>query len=233
MLNGWFDHIVAWVGTHPLAAGLVIFAIAFCDAVVVLGAIVPALPLLFAIGVLIGLGEISGPYAVACAALGAFVGDGISFWIGRRWGPRLRSVWPFTRYPQLLDRGETMFRRNGIKGILIARYVGPIRPFVPAVAGMLRMPLKRYLPASAFAAASWALLFLIPGLAARRGLRRGRRGRQPARAGARRAGDRAGADVGAWCCTPIAGSCATPIRCWRARCAGPARIRTWAATPRR
>ena len=163
MLNGWFDHIVAWVGTHPLAAGLVIFAIAFCDALVVLGAIVPALPLLFAIGVLIGLGEISGPYAAACAAIGAFVGDGISFWIGRRWGPRLRSVWPFTRYPQLLDRGETMFRRNGIKGILIARYVGPIRPFVPAVAGMLRMPLKRYLPASVFAAASWALLFLIPG----------------------------------------------------------------------
>ncbi len=163
MLNQWFEQIVAWVGAHPVAAGLVIFAIALCDALIVLGAIVPALPLLFAIGVLIGLGEISGPYAVACAALGALVGDGLSFWIGRRWGPRLRGVWPFVRYPQLLDRGETMFRRNGIKSILIARYVGPIRPFVPAVAGMLRMPLKRYLPASVFAALTWALLFLIPG----------------------------------------------------------------------
>jgi membrane protein DedA with SNARE-associated domain len=163
MPNGWFEQLVAWIGAHPYAAGAVIFAIAFCDAVVVLGAIVPALPLLFAIGVLIGLGEISGPYAVACAALGAFVGDGLSFWIGHRWGPRLRAAWPFSRYPQLLGRGEAVFRRNALKGIVVARYVGPIRPFVPAVAGMARMPLRRYVPASAFAAVSWALLFLVPG----------------------------------------------------------------------
>ncbi|MFC3716667.1 VTT domain-containing protein [Luteimonas soli] len=163
MTNGWFDQLVAWIGAHPIAAGLVIFAIAFCDAVIVVGAIVPALPLLFAIGVLIGLGELYGPYAVACAALGAFVGDGLSFWIGRRWGSQLRGVWPFARYPQLLDRSEAVFRRNALKGILIARYIGPIRPFVPAVAGMARMPIKRYLPASALAAVTWALLFLIPG----------------------------------------------------------------------
>lgn len=162
-MSAWFDHIVAWIGAHPVAAGWVIFAIAFCDAAVLVGAVVPALPLMFAIGVLIGLGELSGPYAVICAALGAFAGDAISFWIGHRWGPRLRVAWPFNRYPQLLDRGETLFRRNAIKGILIARYVGPVRPFVPAIAGMSRMPLRRYVPVSLFAAASWAVLFLLPG----------------------------------------------------------------------
>lgn len=163
MNSSWFDSLLAWIGAHPVAAGAVIFAIAFCDAVIVLGAIVPALPLLFAVGVLIGLGEISGPYALVCAALGALAGDGISFWVGHRWGPRLRAHWPFSKYPQLLDRGEVLFRRNAIKSILIARYVGPIRPFVPAVAGMLRMPLKRYAPASLLAAISWAALFLLPG----------------------------------------------------------------------
>src|SRR3546814_684426 len=63
----------------------------------------------------------------------------------------------------LLDRSEAVFRRNALKGIVIARYIGPIRPFVPAVAGMARMPIKRYLPASALAAVTWALLFLVPG----------------------------------------------------------------------
>src|SRR5690606_9750931 len=117
---------------------MAIFTIAFCDAVIVLGAVVPALPLLFAIGVLIGLGEISGPYAVLCAALGALAGDGLSYWVGHRWGPGLRSVWPFRKYPQLLERGELLFRRNAVKSIFIARYVGPVRPFVPAIAGMAR-----------------------------------------------------------------------------------------------
>ena len=163
MLPEFFENTVAWIGDHPLAAGLVIFLIAFADAVILLGAVVPALPLLFAIGVLIGLGEISGPYAVACAALGAFAGDGISYWVGRRWGGRLRQIWPFHRYPQLLDRGEVLFRRNELKSILIARYVGAVRPFVPAIAGIARMPLRRYLPVSLAASISWAALFLAPG----------------------------------------------------------------------
>lgn len=163
MNSSWFDSLLAWIGTHPVAAGAVIFVIALCDALIVLGAIVPALPLLFAVGMLIGLDQVSGPYAVACAATGAFIGDALSFWVGHRWGPQLRNHWPFRKYPQLLERGETMFRRNAFKSILVARYVGPIRPFVPAVAGMLRMRLRRYLPASALAAVSWAVLFLAPG----------------------------------------------------------------------
>ncbi len=162
-MSAWFDSLVAWIGAHPVAAGVAIFLIAFCDAVVILGAIVPALPLLFAIGVLIGLGEISGPYAVACAAVGALLGDASSYWIGRRWGPQLRATWPFSKYPQLLERAEVLFRRNEVKGIFIARYVGPVRPFVPAIAGMARMPLRRYVPASMVAAVSWAVLFLAPG----------------------------------------------------------------------
>lgn len=163
MLTDFFNSLVTWVGNHPLAAGLVIFLIAFCDSVIVLGVIVPALPLLFPIGVLIGLGEISGPYAVACAALGALAGDGVSYWVGRRWGHGVRATWPFSKYPQLLDRGETLFRRNAVKSIVIARYVGAIRPFVPAIAGMAHMPLRRYLPVSIAACVSWAALFLAPG----------------------------------------------------------------------
>jgi len=146
-----------------MAAGFVVFLIAFSDAVIILGAIVPALPLLFAIGVLIGLGEISGPYAVACAALGALAGDGVSFWVGWRWGQRLHTVWPFRRYPQLLERGERLFLRNALKSIFIARYVGAVRPFVPAIAGMAHWPLQKYLPASLAACLSWSVLFLAPG----------------------------------------------------------------------
>ena len=115
-MSAWFDSLVAWIGAHPVAAGVAIFLVAFCDAVIILGAIVPALPLLFAIGVLIGLGEISGPYAVACAAAGAFLGDASSYWIGHRWGPRLRATWPFSKYPQLLERAELLFLRNETKG---------------------------------------------------------------------------------------------------------------------
>lgn len=165
MNSSWIDATLAWIAAHPVLAGAAIFAIAFCDSVIILGTIVPALPLMIAVGVLIGMGELSGPYAIACATLGAFAADGLSYWVGRRWGDRLRGVWPVSRYPQLLDRGELMFRRNAFKSILVARYVGAIRPFVPAIAGMANMPFRNYLKASGIACLSWAVLFLLPGWA--------------------------------------------------------------------
>src|SRR5690606_25083878 len=163
MTSAWFDNTLAWISAHPLAAGSVIFLIAFLDSLVVVGIVVHAMPLLFAVGALIGLGHVDGPYAVACAAAGAFSADTFSYWVGRRWGPGMRQAWPFRRYPQLIDRGELLFRRHGVKSILVARFVGAVRPFVPAIAGMLRMRLRRYLPVSAVAAVAWAALFLAPG----------------------------------------------------------------------
>ncbi len=163
MHDSRYADVLAWIGQHPVAAGGVIFLIAFLDSLVIAGIAVPAAPLLFAVGALVGLGHIDGAYAVACAATGALLGDGLSFLIGYRWGPRLRQAWPFSRYPQLLGRGEALFRRHDVKAILVARFVGAIRPFVPAIAGMLRMSLRRYLPASAVAAVAWAALFLAPG----------------------------------------------------------------------
>jgi membrane protein DedA with SNARE-associated domain len=163
MPTHWLDATVAWITANPRGAGLLILLIAFCDALAVVGIVVPAAPLLFAVGTMVGLGHIDGIYAVACASAGAFAGDAMSFWIGHRWGPQMRGLWLFRRYPQLLDRGEKLFRRHGSTGIIIARFVGAVRPFVPAIAGMLRMPLRRYIPMSLLAAVLWAVAFLAPG----------------------------------------------------------------------
>jgi membrane protein DedA with SNARE-associated domain/membrane-associated phospholipid phosphatase len=157
------DALVAWIGAHPVAAGLVIFAVVFFDALVILGVAVPAVPILFAVGTLVGLGMIDGTYAIICAAIGAFCGDGVSFLVGRHYGDRLKRMWPFSRHPEWLASGEVTFRRHGLKGILVARYVGAVRPFVPAIAGMLRMPARQYVPASAIASMSWAAVFVAPG----------------------------------------------------------------------
>lgn len=157
------DALVTWIGQNPIAAGLVIFLIAFGDALVIVGVAIPAVPLLFAVGTLVGLGHVDGTYALVCAALGAFVGDGVSFWVGHQYGPQLRQRWPFHKHPQWLERGEVTFRRHGMKSIVMARYIGAIRPFVPAIAGMLKMKLRQYVPASLLAAVIWSATFLAPG----------------------------------------------------------------------
>ena len=161
----WIESASAWISAHAMAAGAVVFLIALTEALIFIGFFVPALPLLFAVGVLIGLGHVNGPYALVCCTLGAFFGDASSYWVGHNWGPVLRQRWPFSRYPKWLDRAETMFRRNSLKGIFIARFVGAVRPFVPAIAGMTGMPLRRYAPLSFIACIAWSAAYLAPGWA--------------------------------------------------------------------
>ncbi len=161
MLN--VDALLQWSSAHPIAAGGLAFAIAFFDAIVILGFLVPAVPLLFGVGTLVGLGLIDGTYAIIAAGLGAFAGDGVSFLLGRHYGDALRRTWPFSRYPEWLPAGEAFFTQHGLKGIFIARYVGAVRPLVPAVAGMLKMSPARYVPASLTASLSWGATFVLPG----------------------------------------------------------------------
>ena len=44
------DHFADWIAANPWIAGGLIFLIAFADAIILLGVLVPALPLLFAVG---------------------------------------------------------------------------------------------------------------------------------------------------------------------------------------
>jgi membrane protein DedA with SNARE-associated domain/membrane-associated phospholipid phosphatase len=158
-----WDALLDWISRHPLAAGAVIFLVAFGDALLFIGVAIPATPLLFAVGTLVGLGHIDGTYAVVCAALGAFCGDGVSYVAGRRYGDSLKTRWPFANNPQWLERGDAAFRRHGMKSLVIGRFVGAIRPFIPAIAGMVRMPAQKYALATGVAALLWALAFLAPG----------------------------------------------------------------------
>ena len=156
------DSALTWMGAHPMLAGLVAFLVCSLDTLLVVGLLVPTIPLLLGIGVLIGLGHLNGWYALAACTAGGVLGDSLNFWLGRRFGPQLRTSWPFSRYPQWLDRGEAMFRRRGAGGLVGARFIGGIRAIVPAIAGMLGMPWPKFLLVSTFGCVFWAACHLVP-----------------------------------------------------------------------
>lgn len=157
------DRLTGWIGAHPLAAGLLVASIALADALPLVGMVVPSMAILLAVGTLIGLGILDPLWILACAAVGAFAGDLLGYLVGHRYGDRLRAVWPFSRYPQWLLRGEALFQRRGAWGVVIGRQIGAMRPFVPAIAGMLGMRPLPFTLAALIGALLWAPLYLAPG----------------------------------------------------------------------
>ena len=158
-----FEQMLEWSAAHP---GLLItagFALAFFEALALVGIVVPGILLLFVLGALVGWDlPLLSVLALAVMA-GAVAGDGLSFWLGYRYRGGLREHWPFATRGHWLDLGEQFFHRHGGKSIFIARFIGPLRPIVPVVAGSLGMPPKTFVPRMLLACALWAPLMLLPG----------------------------------------------------------------------
>lgn len=158
-----FATIMAWVEAYAAWAGPLVFLVSFAESVALVGLVVPGAVILFAVGALIGLGVLPVWPMLIWAFVGAVAGDALSYWLGRRYHRELRALWPFSRYPDLLARGERFFHRHGGKSVVLARFIGPLRPIVPAVAGMLDMPAPRFFVVNILSAAGWSPAYLLPG----------------------------------------------------------------------
>jgi membrane protein DedA with SNARE-associated domain len=160
-----FQPLFHWITAHPTWAGLVVFVIAFSESLVVVGLAVPGVAMMFGIGTLVAMGALNLWITLAWAAAGAVAGDGLSYWLGHHYQDRLREVWPIRRYPGLMARGEQFFQRHGGKSVLFGRFVGPVRPIIPTVAGMLGMPPLRFVVVNVLSAIAWAPAYTLPGVA--------------------------------------------------------------------
>ncbi len=163
MSNDWLSELSAWLHMHPGWLAVALFSTAFIESLAIAGILVPGVAILFAIAVLAGQTGMPLPEVLFWAGLGAIAGDALSFWLGRLLQGRLDTVWPLSRYPGILAKGERFFRKHGGKSIVIGRFVGPVRPIVPLVAGALWMPWRRFLSFNIASAIAWSPAYTLPG----------------------------------------------------------------------
>ena len=153
-----------WVTLHPSIAYPTIFLISLSESLALVGLLIPGTVLMIGFGALVGNGALSLPATLVVAMVGAVVGDGISFWLGKHFHQDIKKFWPFSSHPRLMARGEAFFQCHGGKSIFFGRFVGPVRPIIPVIAGMLDMPLKSFLMVNILSAIGWAFAYIIPGV---------------------------------------------------------------------
>ena len=160
----WLQAVLDWVQLHPHATGWMIFLVALGESLLLVGILLPGAALLVGLGTLIGLGVVDFKLAWITASIGAFVGDGISFWIGYHYKERLLKIWPMHKFPKLIEQGQSFFKKWGLLSVFVGRFVGLVRPIIPAIAGTMQMPLKKYITISTLAAILWSPFYLLPGM---------------------------------------------------------------------
>lgn len=170
-MSQWLDSLTLWLGANPEWLGLAIFLIACVECLAIAGIIVPGTIVLFAVAVLAGNGVLSLWETLLLAYLGGLLGDALSYSIGRYFHQDIRRLPILRSHPQWLSAAEIYFQRYGVASLLVGRYIGPLRPMLPMVAGMLNMPLGRFIVVSMLAAAGWSVAYMLPGWATGAALR--------------------------------------------------------------
>ena len=164
MDTSWTQELLNWLNANPGWGIAIVFLVSFFESLVLIGILLPGIVILFGIGALIGLGLLEMVPVWAAASSGAFLGDGLSYALGHRFRGHLLEVWPFSRYPGLMERGTRFFHAHGSKSVLAGRFIGPLRPIIPAVGGMMGMKPSRFLAVDTVACVTWAPSFLVPGM---------------------------------------------------------------------
>ncbi len=147
----------------PTLLLLIIAAIALAESLALVGLLVPGVVLITAAASLAGHQELALPAIILAAFIGAVLGDWASFWLGYTQHQRVTRLWPLSRHPEWLARGAHFFQRYGTLSVFFGRFVGPVRPIVPLIAGMLRMSPRAFTWANLASAALWAPAYVLPG----------------------------------------------------------------------
>jgi len=153
-----FDqHMAVWI----LELGPWIYALVFC---IILGEsgciLLPFLPgdsLLFALGALtVSSSGLEFNILVPLLIVAAIVGGFLNYFLGNYFSSRIfgdkKKSWINYSY---LEKTRLFYEKHGGKTIFIARFIPVIRTFAPFVAGIAKMPSKRFSIVNIFGGIFW------------------------------------------------------------------------------
>jgi membrane protein DedA with SNARE-associated domain len=120
---------------------------------------------LVAAAVLASQGKLQIWLVILIGVTSAIVGDNVGYWLGRRYG---RGVFmapgPFLHHRvHAIRYGDGFFKRHGAKAVFLGRWIALVRFATAWLAGINRMPIKRFFFWNAFGGLTWGVTFGLVG----------------------------------------------------------------------
>ena len=154
------EQLAHFVTAHAHWAPLLLALVAFAEALIVIGTLVPGSATLVAVGAAAGALHLPLLPLLLGAMAGAVAGDTLSFFLGRHYGPRLLRAPRLEKRRRWIARGEKALSRWGDLAVFGGRLLPPTRALMPALAGTSTLPVWRFLLADVLSALVWAGLHL-------------------------------------------------------------------------
>jgi undecaprenyl-diphosphatase len=135
-----------------------VLLISFLESLVVVGSFFPGTIVIVFAGFLVSEGTFHFGNLVFFAALGAVLGDSLSYYLGTK-GTRFFHNENKLLKQTHIDKGEEFFKKHGNKSILMGRFIGIIRPIIPFIAGLSKMRTRSFLFWNILSALLWSIAY--------------------------------------------------------------------------
>jgi len=131
-----------------------------------MGLPIPAIPLLIAAGALARAGRMNLTFAVALAFIALILADLFWYSLGRYRGVRiLKLLCRISLEPDsCVRRTENLFVRHGVQSLLVAKFVPGLNTAAPSLAGIFRMPVRRFMIFDSLGGFFWVVTVTSLGL---------------------------------------------------------------------
>src|SRR5262247_273651 len=125
----------------------------------------PAIPFLLAAGALVGAGKLSFALLLLLSGIASLMADMVWYVIGRLGGARVLGwLCRISLEPDsCVRRTETIFSKHGPRSLMVAKFIPGFSTIAPPLAGIVRMPLGRFVFYSALGGLFWAGAFIALG----------------------------------------------------------------------
>jgi membrane protein DedA with SNARE-associated domain len=156
--------MLAWLSSLP--AALIYIAVAglvFAEDALFVGFVVPGETAAVIGGVLANRGAVNIGGLAALVVVAAIVGDSVGYEIGRHFGDRLLDTRPLRRHKAKLDKAQALIRRRGPEAVFLGRFVSFFRALMPLLAGISRIPYRKFLFYNALGGLVWGVGFTLLG----------------------------------------------------------------------
>lgn len=163
-MNEILDSILGFIEDVPPVVRIVLTGIAIMlETSVLIGLVVPGdtVVLFSSTGVTNAIEYI---FTVVAVVLGALLGSSFGFWIGRIFGPKLRSSWLGRRIgEERWHKADRFVKRRGGIAVFLSRFLPVFHSVVPLTAGMSVMRYRTFMSWLAPASIIWAFLYVSIG----------------------------------------------------------------------
>ena len=145
---------------------LAVLAVIFAESGLMVGFFLPGDSLLFVSGTLVqrGIFHVNIWWFLVLLFIAAVAGNSAGYYLGKKFGRKLftRPDSRFFRHEYLMQ-AEKFYEKNGPKTIMLAMFVPIVRAFSPVVAGIARMPYRKFILFNVAGAFIWVGAFTLLG----------------------------------------------------------------------